>query len=125
MLISLIKLTRNNICYDVGGKMNGNLIRRGSNYSARLFIPNEFQNTIGRAEIVRSLKTKDKRQAIVLLRRLQDGIQSLFFMVRARMINRSQLTAILLNFVDDVLADLRESGNYPLLHEDHSQIRHL
>lgn len=98
--------------------MTDNLVRRGRNFSARLFIPVEFQETVGRAEIVRSLKTKDKRQAIVLLRKLQDGIQSLFFMVRAGMINRSQLTAILLNFVDNVLSDLRKSGNDPLPHED-------
>ncbi|OGU18349.1 MAG: hypothetical protein A2076_05310 [Geobacteraceae bacterium GWC2_53_11] len=97
--------------------MADNLMRRGSRFSARFFIPVEFQKIVGRVEIVRSLKTKDKRQAIVLLRKLQDGIQSLFFMVRVGMINRSQLTAILLNYIDDVLSELRESGNDHRLHE--------
>jgi hypothetical protein len=79
--------------------MLGNLILRGNVYSVRLFIPLEFQKIIGRRELVRSLKTNDKEQAILKLRRLQSGVQRLFFMVRSGMIDRGQLTVILLNFI--------------------------
>lgn len=95
-----------------------NLFLRGGTYSARLFIPLEFQSVIGRRELVRSLKTKDKRQAELMLRQLQSGFQRLFFMVRSGLIDRGQLTVILLNFVDNELSALYKSGNNPFTDGD-------
>lgn len=98
--------------------MADNLVRRGNNFSIRLFIPSDLQGIIGKREIVRSLKTRDKRQAIVVLRKLQEGTQSLFFMVRMGMVDRGQLTAILMNYIDNELSSFQSSGGSLLPHED-------
>lgn len=59
--------------------MSGNLVRRGSFYSVRLFIPVEFHRVAGKREIVKSLKTTDRRHAKLLLRRIQVFMERLFF----------------------------------------------
>jgi integrase len=89
--------------------MAENLIRRGKNYSARLHIPTDLQETIGRAEVVKSLRTSNKSQAKLLLRRLQFATERLFFIARAGMVDRGKLTGILTRYMEEVLTNWAEN----------------
>lgn len=89
--------------------MSENLIRRGKNYSARLHIPTDLQETIGRAEVVKSLRTSNKSQAKLLLRRLQFATERLFFIARAGMIDKGRLTGILMRYMEHELTNWTEN----------------
>lgn len=74
--------------------MSGNLLRRGSRYSARLFVPVDLREHVGRTEIVKSLGTGDRRHARLLLRGVQRIAERLFFYARLGMVDKGKLTAL-------------------------------
>jgi hypothetical protein len=46
--------------------MPSNLLQRGKSYSVRLFIPMDLREHVGRTEVVKSLRTNDRRDAKML-----------------------------------------------------------
>lgn len=88
--------------------MAKNLFMRGKGYSFRLQIPKELIGYFGRKEIVKSLRTRDYKQARLLLRQAQSTAESLFFLLRSGMIDKSQLANILRNYMDDCLKGFKE-----------------
>lgn len=80
-----------------------NLVLRGKRYSIRLFIPVDLREPGGRIEIVRSTKTSDKKQARLLLRRVQEVAERLFFMVRIGLMDKGKLVTILQGYIENAL----------------------
>ncbi len=85
--------------------MTNNLLLRGRFYSVRLFVPADMKEHVGKAEIVKSLRTRDKSQAKLLLRRIQHVVDRLFFCARIGMIHKGKLTALLQGYIEDALTD--------------------
>jgi len=85
--------------------MPSNLLLRGKTYSARLFIPIDLRESVGRCEVVRTLKTGDRKQARMLLRKVQEVAERLFFYARVGMVDKGKLNALLQNYIEDGLRD--------------------
>jgi integrase len=77
------------------------LVKRGRIFSARLFIPKDLRVEGGPTEVVKSLKTADRKQAVIHLRGIQADSERLFFMARIGMIDLGRINSMLLQYVED------------------------
>ena len=74
-----------------GEIMATGLLKRGKSYSARLGILTDFQATREPVEVVRSLITSDRKQAVIFLQGMLAGVDRLFFMVKSGMVDKGRL----------------------------------
>jgi hypothetical protein len=91
-----VKTDCNDFCHgDPGGTRQGNLILRGKTYSVRLIHPADLRAHAGCSEVVRTVKTGDRKQARLLLRRVQEVAERLFFCARIGSVDKGKLIAAL------------------------------
>ena len=63
-----------------------NLVKRGSAYHARLYVPEDLAGIFGRTEIHRSLRTSNIKEANALIRTLRSQAEANFNAIRHRML---------------------------------------
>jgi hypothetical protein len=92
--------------------MSQNLLLRGKEYSVRLFVPADLRELGGRSEIVRSTRTSDRKQARLLLRRVQDVAERLFFMARIGLMDKGKIISILQSYIENILRAYEQRREY-------------
>lgn len=81
------------------------LHKRGSVYYFRAMVPKDLQRHVGKREIVYSLRTKDKAEAVRLVRRASVDLDERFERIRAEQAGKPSMLSHLNDEVIDTLCD--------------------